>query len=256
MLRYNFGLMLVPSLLIPFGDEPPAGTPPPAAKPPATFTQEQLNTFLADERRKAEQKQKELLTKVESLELTAKQKEALESQLEELRTQGLSEQEKIKSALTKKEKDFEKQIKQVTQERDDHVKKYSDLRINHELSRAASEQKAKHAWQIVEYLAPRTRLAPVLNEGKPTGEYEPRVKIELTKEGKLVPFDMTPADALKAMKEDAERYGNFFENSQVPGTGTTPGSGSKQTSGKTSIKDMSQAEIKKFMQDNPALFGR
>lgn len=236
-------------LLIGYGDEPAK----PEVKPPATFTQEQLNTFLADERRKAETKQKELLSKVESLELTAKQKEALESQLEELRTQGLSEQEKIKNTLSKKEKEFEKTLKQLAEERDAHAKNYANLRINHELTRAASEQKAKHSWQIVEFLAPRTRLAPVLNEGKPTGEVEPRVKIEVTKEGKLVSLDLTPADALKAMKDDAERFGNFFESGLVPGVGTST---NKTSNGKPDIKSMTPAEVMKFYQDNPTLFGR
>ena len=237
-------------LLIGYADEP---KPEPKPEPKATFTQEQLNTFLADERRKAESKQKELLSKVESLELTAKQKEALESQLEELRTQGLSEQEKIKQTLSKKEKEFEKQVKQLAEERDAHAQRYANLRINHELTRAASENKAKHSWQIVEFLAPRTRLAPVLNEGKPTGEFEPRVKIEVSKEGKLVPLDLTPADALKAMKEDTERFGNFFESGLVPGVGTNP---NKSSGGALDIKTMTPEQVMKYYRDNPNLFGR
>lgn len=227
------------------------------SEPEKTFTQEQLNKVieerLAIERKKHEKDRSSLMQQVEALNLSTKQKEALEAQLEEIRMQGLSKEEQAKAAAEKERKDFERQLKDAQGKHDSLFQTYSSEKLSRELVDAAVRHDAFNPEQIVEMLLGRARVADELDEAnKPTGRRIVRVKLDVTREGKRVSLDLTPDEAVNAMKGDVERFGNLFKAKIAGGLGATaPAPNGKAVE----LKNMSMDELHKRFKENRQTLG-
>jgi hypothetical protein len=210
------------------GETPPAGQQPPAQPPKdKTFDQAAVDKIiqerLAEERKKFSKREQDLLAKLNDLDLTAKQKADLETQLEEMRVQTLSKEEQAKIAQKKKDEEWERKYKSAVEDKEKVFKTFTEEKIRRDLMDAASSVATK-PFQVVALLRGDARLAEKLDESnKPTGGYETRVKFVAVKDGKNVELDLTPVEAVQAMSEDVDRFGNLFKPAQAGGLGGSPG---------------------------------
>jgi hypothetical protein len=81
-------------------------------------------------------------------------------------------------------------------------------------------------------------------DGKPTGEFEARVKFTGEKDGKPVQLDLTPDETVKLMTEMPQQYGNLFISAATGGLGGGNGSSGPKAP-ITNIKDLSNEEYEK-----------
>jgi len=214
----------------PVYDEP-AGDPP-AADPPAdppptadkTFTQEQVNTLLATEKRKQEQKNSKRITQLEAIRdsssLTKEENDSLNQQIEDLSNEYKTEKQLAAENSARTQKKYETDISKLTQDKEEWQNKYTNMVIINDIVSAASGNDAFENEQIVAILQPKTRLAEAVDdEGKKTGFLESKVKFTgLDNDGNSVELDISPKDAVKRMTE-MEKYGNLFKGSATGGLG-------------------------------------
>lgn len=190
------------------------------------FNQEQVNTFLAEEKRKHQAQLRKMATDLEELKktttLTTEQKEGLEQRIEELQTQYMTSEERARQAEEAAKKEYDEQVENLTKERNSWQVKHAALVIDTAITKAAADQKALFVEQITALLIPRTKLAEKLDdEGKSTGDYEPKVAFpDKDKDEKPIILELTVPEAVKRMKE-LEQYGNLFEGGKTGGLGGT-----------------------------------
>jgi hypothetical protein len=214
-----------------------------AAEGGKSYTQDQLNKLMADNRRKLTQQNGELVTELTALKdqanLTTQAKTELEDRIEKLQEQTMTQEEIAKRNAKKAAKDHDDALGKVTTERDNWRNRYTSERVTTELLAAAGEAKAAVASQMVNILGPNTILAEKTDEaGKLTGEYETLVKFaDVDGDGKPVTLNLAPAAAMKRMKELPEQYGNLFINPGTGGVGGTSGAGSSKGK-QMSVKDL------------------
>lgn len=198
------------------------------------FSQDDLNRFLAEERRKLEKQNQQVIKQLENLkknsELTSKQKEELESRIEQLQNPFLTKEE-----LAKKEQ--EKLAKQYTQEKESLANelgtwktRYADETVKRSIMDAAVANEAYNPDQIVEILRTKTTLTEDADEdGKLQGSFTPKVKFKSSdKEGKTITLDLTVPEAIKHMKDTPEKWGNLFKSGVSGGIGATTKPGGKR----------------------------
>jgi len=209
-----------------------------------TFTQEQVNTMMAEERRKMQEKQRKTLGDLDNLKnkasMTAKEKSELEKKIEELNNQYLTAEEKARRAEEEAEKKRADQIQTLTIERDGWAQKHSTLVVQTAIVNAAAAEKAVQHEQILALVGPKTRLVERLDdEGKPTGEYEPKVSFpDKNKKNEDIVLELSVPEAVKRMKE-LPQYGNLFEGTKIGGLG---GSGSQSKGGKVDLAKMAKED--------------
>ncbi len=204
------------------------------------FTQEQVNTFIADEKRKTQTKQREMAMELKTLKsnsaLSTDEKDTLQTRIDELKSQYLSKEERAREDSDKKKSEYDKALSGMTEERNQWASKHAGLLIKTEITKSAADNKAISVEQISAILVPKTELVENLDdEGAPTGVFSPRVKFpDINKEGKDIELNLTVNEAVQRMKE-IDRYGNLFEGDKKGGAG-----GSGSSSGGSGKTDMSK----------------
>lgn len=235
-------------------DDDPAPEPDPKPPEPETKTkvkfdpaqQAYVNSLIAEEKRKNQQKTNELITQLETqrnlASTSAAERAQLEERIEGLRSEHSTKEELHKKDTDKKLKDTETKAKQAESDAVTWRSRYERKQMHVDLSGAAVAHNAFNANQVVTILAPNTRVVEEVGEdGKPTGEFITKVKIvSKDKDGKPIVLDLVPNDAVKQMTEMAE-YGNLFLSSATGGlgSGTLP---NKHAGTKPNVKDMSTEE--------------
>lgn len=211
----------------------PEPEPKPKGKPKlkvplSSEQQDFVNSLVAEERRKGKSQTDKLITQLETWKnqagTTQAEKESLEQRIQDLKDSQLTQTELSKTEHARERKRLEK-------ERDDAIKKaqlweqkYTTSTIERSIVDAATSpgHKAHNPRHIVSELAPKTRLVEVLDdEGKPTGELQPKVKMFAQKDGKTVTLDMTVTEAVKFMSEQDE-HAPLFVSGASGGLGGSP----------------------------------
>jgi flagellar biosynthesis GTPase FlhF len=242
-------------------DDPPV-VDPPAVDPPIDDpikTQEQLNSVLKREKEKFRKDREKLAKQLEdhknSARLTQEQKEALEAQIEELRNQTMTAEERARHQLTKTQKEAEEKLLHATGSAKNWENRYQDLRIGYEISSAAVLcDVLPNSVQFVEaLLRPRTRLVQEIDaEGKPIDHFTAKVKFDDTdKDGKPITLDLQIGEAVKRMKELPEKYGNLFKGTASSGLGGNTGTPGK----KPNVAKMTTEEYMEARKKDPASIG-
>jgi len=223
-----------------------------------TFTQDQVNTFLAEEKRKHQKTQQALATELEGLKknasLTAEEKKVLEKRIEELQNQYMTAEEKARHASEKVQKQTTEQLEALTKERDTWQRLHSQLLIDTQIIKSATENKAYYSEQIAALLRPVTKLVENLDEeGKPNGEYTPKVMFaDKDKNDKPIILELTIPEAVKRMTE-LDQFGNLFEGSKKGGVGGS-GNVSAQKIDIAKIARENPVEYRKLRKERPELF--
>jgi chromosome segregation ATPase len=216
------------------GEETQTPPPAPPAPPPGkAFTQDDVNKFLAEDRRKHQEKMSKLGEELEKLKssknLTEEEKAGLTQRIEDLNSSLLSKEEEMKKTLDRTEKDYKKKVETEQGRADRNWNLYSEEVINSRILKSAADLKAVSSDQILDMLKPRTRLVEAVDDsGKPTGKYLAKIKTQGQDEkGNAVELDLEVNDFIKRMKEQPEKYGNLFLSEMQPGLGQINRGGSR-----------------------------
>jgi 2C-methyl-D-erythritol 2,4-cyclodiphosphate synthase len=206
------------------------------------FTQKEVNEIMAKNKRALQTKNETLINDLEKLKkstnMTAEQRAGLETRIEALQDELLTKSELSKKEQAKLRTQHDKEIAQLTGERDNWQTRYTSETITRSITDASATNKAINPSQIVAILKPKTILKDeVDNDGEPTGRLIPRVKLEITdKDGKPTILDVTVPEAVKQMK-DMEDYFNLFQGEGTGGLGSRTKPGGKAANLQTLATD-------------------
>lgn len=221
--------------------------------PPKTFTQEEVNRILAEDKRKHQAQYQKVEAQYQTLlkneKLTQEERDKLNEALDDVRRQLQSKEQLAKTEMKQLEEKLMKQLNEVTSAKELAEKRYNDLVVYRSLKDAAHEGDAFNADQIVTLLKPYVKLS---------GE---TVMIDFPDRsndtGEPIVTQMGPADAIKRMKQLPETWGNLFKSNVVGGIGgasatggLTPGSGGRIDPRKLTIE-----QYKELRKTNPKALG-
>lgn len=198
-----------------------------------TFTQEDVNRIMAENKRNLQKKNQELISQLEQAKkagnLSSGERSKLNERIEALENEMLTKEELAKKEQQKLIKQHQSKLEELTGELDSWKQRYTQSTITREITDAAVNYDAYHPSQIVAMLRPNTRLVEAVDqEGQPTGELTPKVKFNtVDKDGKPLQLDLSVGEAVKQMK-DMDEYLNLFKGEGTAGIGGhNVGSGKK-----------------------------
>lgn len=223
------------------------------------FSKEQQDFFsrtIAEERRRWQAQNQKTIDELKKLQAVAgttqQQKDDLQKRIDDLQRQHMSKEELARQEQSQKEKEFQQQIQQQRTEAEAWRKKYNESTIIRALQDGAREFDAYNDAQIIDLLAPKTKLVEEVDAtNSHTGNYVPRVQLaEYDSEGKLVVHDFTVKEALQKMRGMPERYGNLFKSTLAGGLGQS-GSSNGGPKKKIDLKNMTPAEWQEYRKKDP-----
>lgn len=194
------------------------------------FSQNDLNRFLADDRRKHEKRVSDTVSQLEALQkakgLSDQERGQLQTQIDELKSSLLTKEEQAHKEKERLERTHKETTTKLESDRDMWKLNFTREAISNAIITASSRHKAISAEQVQAILVPNTRITEVLgDDGKPTGQFVPKVKFaDKDKDGKAIELDLTIEESVKRMKELPERFGNLFESDSTGGLGGLGGS--------------------------------
>lgn len=202
-----------------------------------------LKKRLAEEKKKNDAERAEHLSRIAKLEPDAQKAAELQAQVEELERKGKSAAELVEMDRKKEREKLESQAKEKAAEAEKWRKKHEETQLQRDLMDAASskEADAANAQQLAFFLGRNAKIGPKLVDGKPTDDLETRIRLQTTKDGKPVELDLSPAEAIKVMKEDKSNF-NLFNAGIKGGLGGTQTNTRMGPGGKLGL---SQAEFNK-----------
>ena len=222
------------------------------------FSQEDVNSFLAKEKRKTQEAQKNLAEQLaevkKTAELSTDERNALTKEIEDLEKKYMTVEELNRQASEKETKKHETEISSLKDERNSWQSRFTMSTINATITRAAAANKAIASEQIAAMLLPTAKLAEKVDEaGKLTGKYEARVDFDdVDKDDKPITLNLTVSEAVKRMTE-LEKYGNLFEGGKIGGTGGAGGAAGKPID-LIKIAKTDPAQYRKLRNEKPELF--
>jgi hypothetical protein len=214
-----------------------------------TFTQEELNRTLAEDRRKHAAKLQALEAKLnetlESTKLTVQEREELQNSLEDMKKQFQTKEQIAAQEKKKLETQYQSELGQWKSRAEVAESKYTDSTIRRSLADAAVNGDAFSVEQIVTLLRPMAKL----NEDKVVIDFNDR-HVET---GEAIVTQLSPIEAVKRMREIPEQFGNLFKSNVVSGMGA--GSGQQHQSGKVDVRKLTPEQYKKMRKENPSALG-
>lgn len=190
-----------------------------------TFTEDQVNKIVQQRLARQSEANAKTLEQLEQLKkiktLSDEDRTNLQNQIDELNSALLTKEELAAKEKKKLEESLNSQVKIKEQEAQTWQNRFTDSTIVRSITDSAVSAEAYRPNQIVALLRPQTRLVEEMDgEGKPTGNFTPRVKfLGRDKDGKPVTLDLTIDETLKQMKEMTDEYGNLFKSGATSGLG-------------------------------------
>jgi len=216
---------------------------------PKTYTPEQVDAILQDEKTKFQTERTKMLGQLEDIQKTStlneQQRQELEDQVTALREASMTTEERAKSALERKEQEYSERLVNAEKQRDSWQDRYHQTRINNALLSAANNNELKpfHSDDIVNALVGGTRLKEQVDElGKKTGEFDVVVKFDdIDKEGKTTTVEMDPGQVVAKMSK-MTRWSHLFQSNKTSGS-----SGSVSATGE-------EVDLIKLAKEDPKAF--
>ena len=132
----------------------------------------------------------------------------------------------------------------TAKERDAWRKRYEEESATNEILLASRQNEAVADEQLLELLKPKTRLVETMDDGKPTGKFQNKVKLTTKNDKKeVVELDLTIGEAVKRMKDEPERFGNLFKSTLSGGLGAGGSTGNSSLNGDRPPDDPEQYKI-------------
>lgn len=190
------------------------------------FTQEDVNGFLAKDKKKAQEAHQKTLDELNILKkranLSNEERAELEKKIEETQLSLKSKEEVAAQEREKLVKSHKKEIGKITEDRDKWFGLYKTSTINTAITNAAVANDAFAPSQIISYLGPNTQIKEELDDkGKPNGNWVPEVTFNDSKDGKPIVLKLSPNDAVKRMKE-MDEHANLFRGEGESGMHRLP----------------------------------
>ncbi len=246
------------------GDDRPGGDRGTQDAGQRTFTQEELNKFLADDRRKHLKKYETLETSYQQLlenqSLSKEDRNKLEESLENLRAQYRTKEQQAAHERKQLEEEFTVRLEDVQQRAELWQQRYTDSTIERSLQDAAIAHESFSPSQIVTLLKPQTKMVEKTDEkGHGRGEFAPMVDFpdKDPDTGEPIMTQRTSEEAVKRMKELPELYGNLFKSGVVSGIGGNSATGglAPGANGQIDVRKLSPTQYREIREKNPELLG-
>jgi len=230
-----------------------------------TFTQEDVNRILAEDKRKHQTQLQKVETQLSELAksktLTDQERATLKENLDAIAGQLRTKEQQAQLEKRQMEEAHATKMAEADQKAQVWESLYRDSTIARSLQDAAVKHEAFNTSQIITQLKPWTRLIEIMDEktGKGTGKYQ--VVVEMPDvdptTGQPVPFTGTPEDAVKRMKEMPEQWGNLFKSGVVSGIGSSSATGGliPGQSGKIDVRKLTPQQYREIRSKNPELLG-
>jgi hypothetical protein len=222
---------------------------------------------LARDRKAREAAHKESYTKLEATyndllenkSLSDEVRAKAESELEDVRNQLRTKEERAKHEKDQLQTSFEKQLNQERADREMWENRFHDSSISRALQDAAVSNDAYNSDQVMRLLKPMTSLKPVVDETtqKETGQFRAVVDFpDHDETGAEVTFSGTPDEIVKRMR-DLKDYANLFKSNVVAGLGANNATGGVNTgpNGQVDVTKLSPAQYRKIRAEQPELLG-
>lgn len=226
-----------------------------------TFSQDDVNRFLADDRRKHEARYKKLeqtmQSQLKNAQLNAGERQKLQQELDDLQASFRTREQQAEYERKQAEQQYQRDLKE-TQER---AQRWESLFRSEKIDRSLLDAAGSDAFNptlIVDLLRPVTDLKEETNEdGEPSGKLVPMVNFNDVDEktGEPIKTLRTPAEAVKRMKELPELYGGLFKSNVVSGVGAGAAEGSVGKTGKVDVTKLSPEQYRKLREENPQALG-
>ena len=209
---------------------PPTVPPPPPPPPPAagkTFTQDEVNRMMAEHKRTLQENNAALVTQLEELRkntaLTQQQKDELDTRIQVLSQQHLTEQQKLQLQLDQATKKAKTEAETLAQEAKTWKGAFEGTMIENAVLAGSSEHKAVNAGQLLDLLRGKAKVVQELDaSGQPTGKFLVKLPVKVvnpkTKAAEILELDAV--EAIGKMREDPSN-GNLFMFDGKTGLGGT-----------------------------------
>jgi hypothetical protein len=229
------------------------------------FTQEDLNRFLAEDRRKHQiqlQKMESQLNELaKSKSLTEQERQTLKENLDAIAGQLRTKEQQLTLEKRQLEEQYQAKVEESAKKAQVWEALFRDSTIERSLQDAAVKHEAFNPAQVVTQLRPWTRVIEVMDEksGKPTGKYKPVVDmpdVDATTNEQVI-MNRSPEEAVKRMKEMPEQWGNLFRSNVVSGIGSSSATGSLMPGqgGKIDVRKLTPTQYREIREKNPELLG-
>lgn len=189
------------------------------------FSQADLNKILAEDKRKHQEKYKQLEGSYQNIledkNLASEQRERMEKDLADLQKSFRTKEQQAEFERKQTAEKYQVDLDAATVRADHWENLYKDEKILRSLQDAAMDADAFNTSQIVGLLRPGTELKEMDGALTPMIDF---VDID-EKTGEEIRTLRTPADAVKRMKDLPKMYGNLFKSNVVSGVGAGSGGG-------------------------------
>jgi hypothetical protein len=247
-------LYLSRPVLASFEGEP---LPPPA--PPEEekrFSQEEVNSIMATEKRKAQAKidavEKTLTeTLAKSKGLSASDRETLSAEVERLAAEKRSAEEQAAHERKQLEVRYQREVEAKEKAAKEWEGRYKEGTIENALQAAAVKGDAFSPDQVVTILRPLARVVDVVDEktGKPTGKHRVEIAFpDVDEDGNKVIRNLAPEQTTKRMKELTPLYGNLWKSGVVSGIGSGSGGGTPGKGGPVDAAEVAKRSQSQYME--------
>lgn len=232
-------------------------------EPVGAFTQEDVNKFLAEDRRKHQEKYQTLKVEMEGLlenkAVQGDERERIATQLRDLQAQYRTKEQQLAAEKEEAELEYTERITNAEKEAVQWRDMYTNSTIETALQASAIRHEAWNPDQIIVQLRTYTKLIDELDsENRPTGRLIPMVEMVVRNKesGVTEPLQMTPDEAVEYLKKD-EKSINLFKHSMREGIGSINGTGAELT-GKNGLVDQSRISDDEYFnlrKKNPSALG-
>lgn len=229
------------------------------------FTQEHMNHEIGEARKKANEKNTEMVKQLEELRDRTSTSETLrnelQSQIDDLKTASMTVQQQADMEMKRLQRTLEVKTKELGDEASLWKNQYSQSRISQEIRDAAAKHKALPLAieQLDMLLGNNASLRPIKDtEGKEIpGQFETVVNFrDSDDQGNLIQTVLPIEKAIARMRELPQRFGNLFESDQRGGVGGGTLLGKSPLAGAApNFKNMDMESYKRWRAANPDKVG-
>lgn len=230
-LRKTFTFYNDPPAVPPVSPPPPPAVPPVSPPPPPVagkvFTQEDVNRMMAEHKRTLQENNTQLVAQLEELRknsaLTQQQKDELDSRIQVLSQQHLTEQQKLQLQLDQTAKKAKTEAEALANEAKQWKGAFEGTMIENAVISGAVEHKAVNSAQLLDLLRGKAKVVQDLDaSGQPTGKFVVKLPVTVidpkTKAKQVLELDAV--EAIGKMREDPSN-GNLFMFDGKTGLGGT-----------------------------------
>ncbi len=221
--KYRFVLPTV------YENEPPVVDPPIVDTSKTTFTKEELEKAVTAERAKVQKTINDQVTQLKTLQqstsLTAQEKSQLQERIGQLESEVMTKEELARREANQLQERFNNELKETKAQREIWENRYRTSTVQQAIMSAAADPLMDtHSPDIFNVLlAPQAVLIEGKDaQGKPTGNFEVKIKKTKIEDGVTKELLFSPREAISLMKED-KSFAYLFRNSANPGAGLNNG---------------------------------